>query len=188
MTKQAVDFFDIKGDVEALLAHTLDNRYYFLPDTHPALAPGQTAAIMRGDVKVGWIGALHPMIANRLDIKLPVYLFELKLANLLTRALPVYQPLSKFPAIRRDLAVLVDASVPADALLQVAQEKAGPLLKQIQIFDVYQGERIEKSKKSIALGLILQDSSRTLIDEEVNELMQAVVQGLEQAFQATVRE
>jgi phenylalanyl-tRNA synthetase beta chain len=107
---------------------------------------------------------------------------------LLTRALPHYEPLSKFPAIRRDLAVLVDANIQADALLQVAREKAGKLLQRIDIFDVYQGERIEKGKKSIALGLILQDSSRTLIDEEVNDLMQAVVQGLEQAFQATVRE
>lgn len=188
MDKRPVDFFDIKGDIEALLGQTLDDTYYFVPDTHSALAPGQTAAIMRGDLCVGWVGALHPMVANKLDIKLPVFLFELKLDNLLTRKLPVYEPLSKFPAIRRDLAVLVDANIQADALLLVAQEKAGPLLKNIHIFDVYQGERIEKGKKSIALGLILQDSSRTLIDKEVNDLMQAVVQGLEQAFQATVRE
>lgn len=188
MVKRPVDFFDIKGDLEALLGQTLDDAYYFLPEIHPALAPGQTAAIMRGNERVGWIGAIHPAIANELDIKLPAFVFELTFANLLTRSLPVYQPLSKFPAIRRDLALLVDAAVPAEALLEVAQEKAGPLLKQIHIFDVYQGERIEKGKKSIALGLILQDSSRTLIDEEVNDLMQAVVQGLEQAFEATVRE
>ncbi len=162
LAKRPVDFFDLKGDVEALVGLTLDPSFSFVPQTHSALAPGQTAAIMQGSQCVGWIGALHPFMAKALDIKLPVYLFEIRLANLLTRSLPHYQPLSKFPAIRRDLAVLVDATIQAEALLQVAREKAGKLLQRIDIFDVYQGERIEKGKKSIALGLILQDSSRTL--------------------------
>lgn len=188
MPKRLADFFDLKGDLEALLGLTLVQDFSFEPANHSALAPGQTAAICLEGETIGWIGALHPFAAKALDVKGAVYLFEIKLANLLTRSLPQYQPLSKFPAIRRDLAVLVDVSVQADALLQVARAKAGKLLQRIDIFDVYQGERIEKGKKSIALGLILQDSSRTLIDEEVNDLMQAVVQGLEEAFQATVRE
>jgi phenylalanyl-tRNA synthetase beta chain len=188
LAKRPVDFFDAKGDVEALLTLSHASDYSFVSATHPALAPGQTAAIYQGKTQIGWIGALHPQHAKAFDLKLPVFVYELQLANLLTKPLPQNLPLSKFPAIRRDLALLVDAQVESRALLALAQEKAGRLLKQIEIFDVYQGEGIEKGKKSIALGLILQDSSRTLIDEEVNDLIQAVVQGLEHAFQATVRE
>lgn len=187
-SKDDVDFFDIKGDLEALFDMASSHRFTIVPNAHSALHPGQSAEILCDGKSVGWLGALHPKLAQALDLKQPIYLFEVDLACLEESALPVADAITKFPAIRRDIAVVVSDTVAAEALMALAREKAGELLNCVEIFDVYQGEHIEKGKKSVALGLILQDSSRTLIDEEVNDLMQAVVQGLEKTFQATVRE
>lgn len=185
---RAVNFYDLKADVEALIALSDPEAFTFEPGEHPALHPGQTAVIKKGSDVVGYIGALHPQWLKTFGIKVPVFLFEMKLASLQAHALPRFEALSKFPSIRRDLAVVVAEQVLAQDIMSVAEEKAGQLLKKIEIFDVYQGENIEKGKKSVALGLILQDSSRTLIDEDVNTIMQAVVQGLEKTLQATVRD
>jgi len=187
-TQRPVDFYDIKGDVEALIALSGAQGFTIVPAKHSALHPGQSAEVLFEGNSVGYMGALHPKHAKALDIKTPVFVFELDLACLQTGVLPQAQAVTKFPAIRRDIAVVVPEEVSAEALIALAQEKAGKLLNNIEVFDVYQGEHIEKGKKSVALGLILQDSSRTLIDKEVNDLMQTVVHSLEQTFRATVRE
>ncbi|WP_207063775.1 phenylalanine--tRNA ligase subunit beta [Motiliproteus sp. SC1-56] len=182
------DFFDVKGDVEALLAHggALD-QYRFVAAEHPALHPGQCARIERNGEAVGYLGALHPSLLKTLDLNGPVFLFELALAGIEPGVLPAFEALSKFPETRRDLALLVDESVPVSALLESVRENAGAWLKDVTLFDVYQGEGIENGKKSLALGLTWQHPSRTLNDEEVNEVFEAIVAAAKQRFAATLR-
>lgn len=182
-----VDFYDIKGDVEALLDHTgLD--YRFEAEPHPALHPGISAAVMVGNECIGYLGALHPALAHTLDIKTPTFMFELKLAALQTGRVPKSSQLSKFPTVRRDLALLLDKDIPAQTVIETIEGCAGSLLSKVEVFDLYQGKNIAPSKKSLALALILQETSRTLIDTEVNNLMQVVVNTLVDKLQATVRE
>jgi phenylalanyl-tRNA synthetase beta chain len=181
------DFCDIKGDVQALLSfHPEDTQY--VATEHPVLAPGQAAAIMQAGHTIGVVGALHPKLLRELGLRGPVFLFELTRDALLQGCTLRFTEASKFPAIRRDLAIVVDSKLTAHDILEKVRALGGDILTHVEIFDVYQGEHLEKSKKSVALGLILQHSSRTLIDEEVNAAMQAVIDGLMQAFGAIVRE
>ncbi len=188
LPKRAVDFFDAKGDMQRLLLLANISNAEFRAAEHHCLHPGQTAHIIHEDEVIGVIGALHPALLKELGLKGPVFLYEITLSSILRRHLPHYQPVSKFPAIRRDLALVVDNTVTADAIIQCIRAKAGVLLTQIEIFDLYEGQTIGEGKKSIALGLILQDFSHTLIDVEVNTLMQAVIADLQKNLQATVRE
>jgi len=184
-----VDFFDIKGDVEALLGlgGSADG-YHFEPADHPALHPGQSARLLRGQRACGWIGALHPRLRSRLDIKKPVYVFEIDSEILLEARVPEAQTISRFPAVRRDLAVLVDQAVPAARLLAVIRDEAGPLLRDLIVFDVYQGPGVDSGLKSVALGLILQETSRTLTDGDVDDLVVAVISRLKRELEARIRD
>src|SRR5690606_14635459 len=134
-----LDFHDVKGDVEALLGQggALDD-FRFEPAEHPALHPGQCARILRDGELVGWLGALHPQIVDRLDLHGPVFVFELALEGMVAGRLPRFSELSRFPEVRRDIAVLVDQSVAAGDLLEDIREQAGPVLKNLRLFDVYQ--------------------------------------------------
>ncbi|MCB1735720.1 MAG: phenylalanine--tRNA ligase subunit beta [Gammaproteobacteria bacterium] len=184
-----VDFFDVKGDVESLLTaagHKGSVRYEVAE--HPALHPGQAARIVRDGRELGLLGALHPAVAETLDIKTPCYVFELDLDAISARELPVFQALSKFPSIRRDLAVVVDASVSSATLSDTIRKSAGDLLSAVKVFDLYTGKGIETGRKSIALGLILQDSSRTLTDVDVDEVVARVTAGLCESHGATLRD
>ncbi|MFI4957262.1 MAG: phenylalanine--tRNA ligase subunit beta [Gammaproteobacteria bacterium] len=181
------DFYDVKGDIEALLAFSR-KKITFLPMEHPVLAPGQSAAIMQGFHTIGIVGALHPRWVRELDLRGPVFMFELLRDPILQGTALRFAEVCKFPAIHRDLAIVVDSKLVADEILAKVREVGGGILTEVTIFDVYEGEHVEKGKKSVALGLILQHSSRTLIDEEVNTAMQAVIHGLKQAFGAIVRE
>ncbi len=184
----ALDFYDAKGDVEALLALGGRDDLRWRAASHAALHPGQSAVLERGGEPVGRLGRLHPRLAQRLEIPDQTFLFQLKLDEILEGRVPRFQKLSRFPSIRRDVAVVVDAKIPSSELAQAIREAAGPLLQELNLFDLYQGEGIETGLKSIAFGLILQDSSRTLTDEEVDAVMQAVTARLEQQFGATLRE
>lgn len=186
-TKRPLDFYDIKGDVEALLNKT-GCAYRFENKSHPALHPGISAAIFQGADCVGWVGALHPGLALALDIKTPTFLFEVKLTALQQGRVPKAKALSKFPHVRRDIALVLDKSIPSEKVVNTIKGCAGPLLTQVEVFDLYQGKNMDPGKKSLALALILQESSRTLIDTEVNDLMQVVVTTLVNTLQATVRE
>ena len=182
-----VDFYDLKQDVETLLARA-GNDFRFVADTHPALHPGQTAAIRADDVTVGWLGRLHPQLARQLDLDPATCVFELDYAALGSGRLARFAAISRFPSIRRDLAVVVDAGIAADAVLEVVREAAGELLQELVIFDIYQGQGVEKGRKSMAFGLILQDYSRTLTEDDIESAVGRITDGLGKKLGASLRE
>jgi phenylalanyl-tRNA synthetase beta chain len=185
---RAVDFFDLKGDVEAVLARGGAPAVEFRAAEHPALHPGQCAEVVRGDRVVGRLGLLHPDLEKQLDLVGPVHLFELSIEGLGEGALPAFAPLSKFPSIRRDLAIVVDRALPFARVRDCVRRAAPAIVKEIRLFDVYTGERIDSGLKSLALGLILQDSSDTLIDQRVDAAMAAILQALASELNARLRD
>lgn len=186
--QRPVDFYDMKGEVESLLAQTgRAHDFYWEAGEHPALHPGQTAVLFLEGEQVGYLGVLHPELMQRLELQPGVCCFEVKLSALQTGKLPQYERISKFPAVRRDLAIIVDRELPAAEIKASITKQAGQLLNKLEIFDIYQGESIEKGKKSVALGLTFQDPSRTLIDTEINDVIQGVVATLERDFNAKLR-
>ncbi len=181
------DYYDIKQDVEALLALT-GSDYHFQKGEHPALHPGQTAHIVQSNQIIGYLGALHPRLVKAFELEGPIFVFEIDMAGLRKGTLPKFIALSKYPAIRRDIAVIVDKEIVADALKLAIVSCAGPFLQNVAFFDVYQGKGIEKTQKSMAISLILQHPSRTLVEEEVNAIIKEVLSTLTRQFQATLRE
>lgn len=184
--RKAVDFFDMKADVERLFDCFGQKNIEFRVGSHSALHPGQTAQIYLESKLVGYIGALHPRLLQQLELEAPVYLLEVAL-NAFSEKTPFYQPFSKFPSIRRDIAVLVDQHVLSINLLNAVKLVAGEYLKDIWVFDVYQGSGIEPNQKSLAMGLMWQCLERTLLDAEIAEKMQKIVTVLETDFGATLR-
>ncbi|MBD8612286.1 phenylalanine--tRNA ligase subunit beta [Pseudomonas putida] len=186
--RETVDFFDVKADVEAVLgfAGALD-AFTFVPGQHPALHPGQTARIERDGQEVGYLGALHPELVKSLGLDRTVFVFELVLAEVSEGRLPKFQELSRFPEVRRDLALLADRDVASSSVLAVIRENAGEWLTDLRLFDVYQGKGIDPHRKSLAVGLTWQHPSRTLNDDEVNTTTQAILTSLEQRLNATLR-
>ena len=182
-----VDFFDIKGDVEVLLAEATRHSYSFTAVEHPALHPGQSAKITVGDQSVGWVGALHPRLEKAFGVSQSVFLFELDLAAASEKSLPAYTKLSKFPSIRRDVALIVDKSVSSSTISKVLEESKIDALISHRIFDVYEGDGVEAKQKSLALGLIFQDFSRTLEDADINSHVEHIVQLLEKQTGAVLR-
>jgi phenylalanyl-tRNA synthetase beta chain len=186
---RAVDFFDIKSDLAALFAlGGAPDRVQYASAAHPALQPGQAARLSIGGDPLGVAGKLHPRIAQKFDIKRPVYLFELNAITALTAQLPVAESISRFPAIRRDIAVLVAESVTAAELVRAVRETAPAQLRSVRIFDVYRGPGVEAGLKSVAIGLILQETSRTLTDDDADAAQAAAVQKLHQEFAAVLRD
>lgn len=187
-SRDNVDFYDVKADVEALLASAgaADN-FTFVAGEHAALHPGQTARIEREGRLVGFFGAIHPELAKALDIDQPVFMFELVLSEITHGLMPKFQELSKFPEVRRDLALLVDRDVPAQDLLGAIREAAGEWLTDLKLFDVYHGKGIDPHRKSLAVGLTWQHPSRTLNDDEVSTTTQNILTSLETRFNATLR-
>ena len=183
-----VDFYDVKADVEALLASAgACGSFTFVPGEHAALHPGQTACIEREGRVVGFLGAMHPELSKALGLDQTVFMFELVLAEITQGVMPKFQELSKFPEVRRDLAVLVDRDVPAQDLLGAIREAAGEWMTDLKLFDVYHGKGIDPHRKSLAVGLTWQHPSRTLNDDEVSTTMQNILTSLEQRFNATLR-
>ena len=186
--RDAIDFFDVKADVEAVLgfAGALE-AFSFTPGHHPALHPGQTARIERDGREVGYVGALHPELVKTLGLDRPVFVFELVLAEVAQGRLPKFQELSRFPEVRRDLALVADLDVSAAAVLDVIRENAGEWLTDLRLFDVYQGKGIDPHRKSLAVGLTWQHPSRTLNDDEVNATTHKILTSLEERLNATLR-
>ncbi len=184
-----VDFFDVKGDLEALL--TLGNgaeRWSFVPGEHAALHPGQCAVVLRDGETAGHIGALHPRLADALELPRDTFLFSVDVAGALGSRVPAYHRVSRYPAVHRDLAVVVDEELHADRLLDEVRLAAGPWLQSVEIFDIYRGERIDKGRKSIALSLILQAPSRTLTDADVEGVVGSVIDRLGSELGARIRD
>ena len=166
-----VDFFDVKGDLEALAA-PLSLRTS--PTTHPALHPGRSASVEVDGKAIGFLGELHPRLARHFELAHAPIVFEVDLAALCKRPLRTGNTVSKQPAVRRDLALVVDTSVPAGALLAALEAAKPPHVVALVLFDVYQGQGIANGKKSLAILVLMQDTSRTLTDAEID----ATVAGL----------
>jgi len=198
--KENVDFFALKADLEALLAGSGEpDAFAFHPQTLECLHPGRAARVMRrasrerGNLRdsgypVGWIGELHPTLVRELGFARPPVLFELDLAAALRVTLPQAQEISKFPQVRRDIALVVDEAVTLSALRERVTLAASSLLCDLRVFDVYRGAGVEKGRKSVALGLIFQDISRTLTDQDVDQAVASVVADLRVNLGARIRE
>lgn len=185
---EPADFFDIKGDLESVLELLADDaNFSFEPAKHPALHPGQSAAVLRNGEAVGLVGAMHPQLQQALGLSQPVYLFEITQASIARAQLPSFNPLSKFPEVRRDIAVIVDQDVAVSSLQSKARSGAGEHLVELKVFDVYVGKGIDPHRKSVALGLTFQHPSRTLTEDEINASMDIVIKSLEETFNASLR-
>jgi phenylalanyl-tRNA synthetase beta chain len=186
---EAVDFFDVKADLEALFRATCaSGEFRFVPDRHAALHPGQTCRILRDGRAVGWLGRLHPELERRLDLTYSALVFEIETESGLAAVVPQHREISRFPAVRRDIAVIVDESVPVQALLDGIRASAGALLTDLVLFDIYRGAGITPGRKSVAIGLNLQDISRTLADVDTDAVVAQVVTDLEREHKATIRD
>ncbi|MDP5072115.1 MAG: phenylalanine--tRNA ligase subunit beta [Congregibacter sp.] len=186
--RRNADFYDLKGDIEALLELTGDaSAFRFETGQRTALHPGQTAWLKRGDDTVGFVGVLHPTLQKDLDFDLPVVVAELDLELLSAASIPAFTPVSRYPALRRDIAVIVDKTVSAGELLATVRATAGVYLQDLRLFDVYEGKGIDPARKSVAVGLTFQDHSRTLDDNEVNTCIQQVIDSLKKNYKAELR-
>ncbi len=187
--KAPADFFDIKSDVCAVLelaGAAVD--FSFEPTDLACLHPGRSATVRREGAVVGWLGELHPSLSADLGISGCCLLFELDITPAIIAPLPVPGEISRFPQVRRDLAVTVPLATPLSAIRSRVSVAAGSLLRELVVFDVYQGPGIESTRKSIALGLIFQDNNKTLKDEEADALMTIVASDLGANLDAKVRD
>ena len=190
---QSVDFYDLKKHIEDILEITgRASDFRFESNQHDVLHPGQTAAIRDLAAKdqpiIGWLGALHPRLQKKLGLSQNLYLFEITMKNIEEGAIPAFEPLSKFPTIRRDIAIVMDEAVTAQEVQNCIQEAAGETLSKFELFDVYRGEGIDIGRKSLALGLTLQDLSRTLTDTDVDKELNKIIDVLKESLGATLRE
>ncbi|HZP87012.1 MAG TPA: phenylalanine--tRNA ligase subunit beta [Burkholderiales bacterium] len=186
--KRELDFFDVKADLEAVLA--LAGRRAvaaFRPLANAWLHPGRSAEILLDGSPVGVIGALHPRLAKALDLERDVYVFEVDAGAVRAGTLPRARPVSPFPSLRRDIAVVVSEDLPCAAIEACLRGAVGPELTEIVVFDQYHGPNLGAGVKSLAIGLILQDDSRTLTDEDADRSMARALAALERDFQARLR-
>jgi phenylalanyl-tRNA synthetase beta chain len=211
--REALDFYDVKADVTELLALTGegarasegggarrgehggehrgqrgDERVRFEPGELACLRPGRSARIFKENAPIGWLGELHPALQKAFHFANPVLLFELEIDRAFSAKLLQYKKTSKFPSVRRDLAVVVDEAVPLAAIEENVTVSASGLLSELRVFDIYRGPGIDFGRKSIALGLILQDSSRTLTDDDADAVIASVVARLRDVLSATIRD
>ncbi|HEY7758076.1 MAG TPA: phenylalanine--tRNA ligase subunit beta [Burkholderiales bacterium] len=181
---RAADFFDVKGDLEALIWPL---QATFEPAPHPALHPGRSARVLLDGAPIGWIGELHPRWQQKYELPAAAALFEVDAAALQRLPLPLYREVSKFPLVTRDVSAVVDDRVPVQSILDHILGLGVPGLQAVRLFDLYHGAGIEKGKKSLAFRVLLQDTQKTLTDAEVDLAMQQVRRQLQQKFGAQLR-
>jgi phenylalanyl-tRNA synthetase beta chain len=188
-SSRAVDFFDIKSDVTALFGLTgRASSFTFLPAKDNALQPGQSASIELDGKRVGLIGKVHPTVAKAFDIRKDVFVFELDAEAAFHAPVAGAMAVSRYPSIRRDIAIIVSEDIAAEGLKKAIFNAAPELIRRVVIFDIYRGPGIEAGLKSVALGLILQETSRTLTDQDADSATQLVVRKLKQEFGAELRD
>jgi phenylalanyl-tRNA synthetase beta chain len=180
---RGVDFFDLKGDLERLFGHALDTR----PGTHPALHPGQSAELWVDGHAIGWVGTMHPRLVQAFDLPTAPVLFELDSQVLAQRDLPRYAPLSRFPLVRRDLAFVLDINTQAGELLAALREGAPAQVRSIEVFDDYRGKGMAENQKSLAIRVVMQDTERTLMDQEVEDTVQKLIKAALRQCNASLR-
>ena len=189
MPARPVDFFDVKADVQALFGSLV---LRWERAEHPALHPGRSARLILDGRPVGWLGTLHPAVQQALELPQAPVLFEIEMDALVFRPVPSFEPVSKFPPVVRDLALVVDQSIPAQRLLDEveaarAENASGGLLRNVILFDEYRGKGLENKEKSLAIRLWMQDTQRTLNDAEVNDLIAAIVDRVGRSLGARLR-
>jgi phenylalanyl-tRNA synthetase beta chain len=186
---KAVDYFDIKADVETLLANTSKlTNFDFKAAQHSALHPGQSAQIYRGDTLLGYVGAIHPRFEKVLGLNGRAFVFELEIDALGEKILPLSQEISKFPSNRRDIAVVVNDDEVVGEILNCIEKSGANQLVGLNLFDVYQGKGIDPGKKSLAISLILQDKTRTLEENEIQATVEEILTKLSDQFGASLRD
>ena len=181
---RAVDFFDIKADLEVLLVPATAE---WVPESHPALHPGKSAKVLLDGIAVGWIGELHPRWQRKYDLPSAPVLFEVELGAVEQRGLPVYQEISKFPAVRRDLAAEFDENIRYGDISSELKRSGPAILRDITVFDLYRGQGVQKGKKSLAFSVLLQDTHKTLTDAEAEKAMIELRRILQEKFNAKLR-
>jgi len=186
--ERKADFFDLKGDVETLLrmSHQL-GKIRFEACNHPALHPGQSAALMKDGKEVGVMGKLHPKLVKPMGVSGDVYLFQIRQDAIMTMDVPAAKAISKFPEVQRDLAFVVDEVTPVQSLLDSVMQVNSDILQSVDLFDIYRGQGIEADQKSVAITLKIQHQDRTLQDEEVDSLVEQVLASAKQAVNAVLR-
>jgi len=186
---ETVDFFDLKGDLESILSLTeVGNRVKFVAKAYSALHPGQSAAIELDGKEIGFIGTIHPLIAQKLGLNGKAVVFEILWDAIANRRVVQAKEISKFPANRRDLALVVSDNVPAGDIIDACKQAGGEKLTQVNLFDVYQGIGVASGHKSLAISLIIQDNEKTLEDDEINAVISAVLNEVKQRFNAELRD
>ncbi|HDY7619091.1 TPA: phenylalanine--tRNA ligase subunit beta [Vibrio vulnificus] len=184
-----VDFFDLKGDVEAILELSAnDKAYSFVAAKHPALHPGQSAAIVVDGKEIGVIGTVHPELERKFGLNGRTIVFEIEWSAINRKVIPEAVALSKFPANRRDIAVVVDEAVASGDIVNACLEVGGEFLKAAKLFDVYVGKGVEEGKKSLAIALTLQSNERTLEDADIAGAVDAIVTHVSEKFGASLRD
>jgi phenylalanyl-tRNA synthetase beta chain len=184
LAQRKVDFYDLKGDVESLLVPW---QLRFERTTHPALHPGRAANVLIDGRCIGWLGELHPRWQQKYELPQAPVLFELELDALLAAPMPQYREVSKFPPVIRDLALVVDEAVPAQALLDAMLGSRPEVVQDLWLFDLYRGKGVDAGKKSLAFRVVMQDTSKTLTDAEAEAAMAQMLQLLDQRFGAKLR-
>lgn len=182
-TTRRVDFYDLKRDVELLLGA----RAEFVAERHPALHPGRSASVTVGGAVVGFIGELHPALVQRYDLNPAPVVFELSLEAALAGSVPLFVDLPRFPAVMRDLALVVNNRVTASQLLGVLRKNGGNIVRSVEVFDVYSGKGIDADQKSIALRVTLQHAEQTLEETEIDDAMRALVSAVERELGGALR-
>lgn len=177
------DFYDAKAHVEALFAQAVR----FMPEQHPALHPGQTARIYVAEQAVGWLGKLHPQWQQQYQLNQACFLFEID-ANAIQRSqVPAYQEVSKFLPVRRDLAMVVEQNISAQDMINAIIDEKIPQLQTVKLFDVYQGKGVPENKKSLAFLVLMQDTGKTMVDEEVDAIVAQILKNWSSNFSASLR-
>jgi phenylalanyl-tRNA synthetase beta chain len=180
-----VDFFDVKGDVEALVA---PRRVTTEALEHPALHPGRSASIAIDGVDAGWLGELHPRLVRHFGLPKAPVVFELAVKALVALPMPAGKPVSRLPIVRRDLGLVVDEAVPVQALLDALSDAKPPHVEAIRLFDVYRGHGLTEGKKSLAILVLMQDTSRTLTDADIAATESCLLAAAREKFGATLRQ
>ncbi|MEI9599820.1 phenylalanine--tRNA ligase subunit beta [Moellerella wisconsensis] len=189
LDKQIIDFFDLKGDVEAVLELTGKlNQITFKQEAHFALHPGQSAGIYLENEYIGFIGVIHPELERKLDLNSRTVVFEIRWDAIAERILPDAKQISRYPANRRDIAVVIPENVAAADVLAECKKVGINHIVGINLFDVYCGEGIAEGYKSLAISLTFQDTQRTMEEEEITATVDQCVAALKQRFQASLRD
>jgi phenylalanyl-tRNA synthetase beta chain len=184
-TARSVDLFDVKGDLEGLVA---PRTVTTVRAEHALLHPGRAASVLVDGSPVGWLGELHPRIVKEFELPRAPVLFELDLAALLASGLPTARAVSRLPVVRRDLAVVVADALPAQEVLTALNDAKPAHVDTVRLFDVYRGPGIESGKKSLAILVLMQDTERTLTDVEIDATVAGLLQVLASRFGATLRQ